>query len=293
VIVGVNKYQQSDQEQAVDVLEIDNAAVREEQIEQLKQLRQQRSSQTVKAILAKITAAAKAMMDGCARPEEDNVLALAVEAARERCTVGEISEALEVVFGRYQATSQTVTGVYSRYYQGHEAAESGANRGQGEEVVPSENEADKQERLRWQALTAQLDQFQKQHGRRPRMLVAKMGQDGHDRGAKVIATAFSDMGFDIDLSPLFATPEEIAKQAIENDVHIVGISSQAGGHKTLVPQLIQTLVEQDADDILVIVGGVIPQQDYESLYQAGVKAIFGPGTHIMLSAEAVLKLLMQ
>ena len=189
-------------------------------------------------------------------------MALSVEAARLRATVGEISDAMEKEFGRYQAQARTISGVYGAPYQGDEG---------------------------WQAIQAEVERFEEKHGRRPRMLVCKMGQDGHDRGAKVIATAFADIGFDIDLSPMFSTPEEVAKQAIENDVHVVGVSSQAAGHKTLVPNLIQALKDQGADDIAVVAGGVIPKQDYEFLYQAGVKGIFGPGTPITESAREVLE----
>ena len=182
-------------------------------------------------------------------------------AARARATVGEISDAIEKIWGRYNASSKTVSGVYGSSY---------------------ETDSD------WQQMRDDIENFEKKHGRRPRMLVAKMGQDGHDRGAKVIATAFADVGFDIDLSPLFSTPTEVAKQAVENDVHVIGVSSQAAGHKTLVPDLIAALKEQDASDIIVVVGGVIPRQDYDFLYQSGVKGIFGPGTKIPVSARKVL-----
>ena len=189
------------------------------------------------------------------------MLALAVEATRHRVTVGEISDALETHFGRFVASAQTVSGVYGAAY-----------------------EQDKN----WKQIAMDIERFVEEHGRRPRILVAKMGQDGHDRGAKVVATAFADVGFDVDLSPMFSTPEEVARQAVENDVHIVGASSLAAGHKTLVPQLIEALKAEGADDIVVIAGGVIPQQDYDYLYDAGVSLIFGPGTPIPDAARKVL-----
>ncbi len=252
VIVGVNKYQ-LDEEPDVDILHVDNEAVRVAQVQRLKTIREQRNQVEVGAILEKLRQSAKT--------GEGNLLALSIEAARARATVGEISSALEDVFGRFKAQAQTVSGVYGGAYE---------------------------EDDEWMDISHDIDKFVSQHGRRPRMLVCKMGQDGHDRGAKVIATAFADVGFDIDLSPMFSTPEEVAKQAIENDVHIVGVSSQAAGHKTLVPELIKALGDQDAGDILVIVGGVIPKQDYDFLYQAGVKGIFGPGTSIPEAARNVL-----
>jgi len=252
VIVGVNKYQ-LEKEEELDILEVDNVAVRESQITRLKEIRNTRDNTAVEAALADIT---KAAASG-----EGNLLDLAVKAARLRATVGEISDAMEKEFGRYQAEAKTISGVYG---------------------APYEDDAD------WQAIKADIESFEGQHGRRPRMLVCKMGQDGHDRGAKVIATAFADVGFDIDLSPMFSTPEEVAKQAIENDVHVVGVSSQAAGHKTLVPALIEELKKQGADDIIVVAGGVIPKQDYDFLWNAGVKGIFGPGTKIPVSARSVL-----
>jgi len=252
VIVGVNKYQ-LEKEEELDILEVDNVAVRESQIARLKDIRSSRDNGAVDAALAEIT---KAAASG-----EGNLLDLAVKAARLRATVGEISDAMEKEFGRYQAEAKTISGVYG---------------------APYEDDAD------WQAIKADIESFEGQHGRRPRMLVCKMGQDGHDRGAKVIATAFADVGFDIDLSPMFSTPEEVAKQAIENDVHVVGVSSQAAGHKTLVPALIEELKKQGADDIIVVAGGVIPKQDYDFLWDAGVKGIFGPGTKIPVSARSVL-----
>ena len=252
VIVGVNKYQ-LEKEDDLDILEVDNVAVRESQIKRLKSIKASRDNAAVTEALANITAAAKS--------GEGNLLDLAVKAARLRATVGEISDAMEEEFGRYQAESRTISGVYG---------------------APYEDDAD------WQAIKADIESFEGQYGRRPRMLVCKMGQDGHDRGAKVIATAFADVGFDIDLSPMFSTPEEVAKQAVENDVHVVGVSSQAAGHKTLVPALIAELKKQGADGIIVVAGGVIPKQDYDYLWEAGVKGIFGPGTKIPVSARSVL-----
>ena len=252
VIVGVNKYQ-LDHEDDLDILEVDNIAVRNSQIKRLKDIRQSRDQQAVDQVLADITQ--------CAKTGNGNLLDLSIKAARLRATVGEISDAMEAEFGRFQAESKTISGVYGAAY---------------------ENDAD------WQAIKTDIDDFATKTGRRPRMLVCKMGQDGHDRGAKIIATAFADAGFDIDLSPMFSTPEEVAKQAVENDVHVVGVSSQAAGHKTLVPALIQALKTEDAEDIIVIAGGVIPKQDYDELYQAGVKGIFGPGTKVPVSAREVL-----
>ena len=252
VIVGVNKYK-VDTNEEVDILEIDNDAVRESQINRLKTIRDARDTAAVEAILEEIYQ--------CACGGEGNLLALAVEATRRRATVGEISYAMEREFGRFKATAQTVSGVYGSAFEGDE---------------------------NWQGIAADIEEFVGQHGRRPRMLVCKMGQDGHDRGAKVIATAFADVGFDIDLSPMFSTPEEVARQAIENDVHVVGASSLAAGHKTLVPQLVEELRKQGASDIVVIAGGVIPRQDYNFLYDAGVTCIFGPGTPIPVCAREVL-----
>jgi methylmalonyl-CoA mutase len=252
VIVGVNKHV-LDHEDDLDILEVDNVAVRESQIKRLKSIKASRDNTAVEKALAAITESA--------RSGEGNLLALSVDAARLRATVGEISDAMEEEFGRYQAHSKTISGVYGASY---------------------ENDKD------WQEIKQHIEEFAQKQGRRPRMLVCKMGQDGHDRGAKVIATAFADVGFDIDLSPMFSTPEEVAKQAIENDVHVVGVSSQAAGHKTLIPALIQALKDQGAEDIIVVAGGVIPKQDYDVLYEAGVKGIFGPGTRIPLSAKMVL-----
>ena len=252
VIVGVNKYKM-EKEDDVDILEIDNDAVRDSQLARLASIRGSRDEAAVEAILEDIYQSA---VSG-----EGNLLALAVEATRRRATVGEISYAMEREFGRFNAQSQTVSGVYGSAFQQDE---------------------------NWQSISKDIDGFVARHGRRPRMLVCKMGQDGHDRGAKVVATAFADVGFDIDLSPMFSTPEEVARQAIENDVHVVGASSLAAGHKTLVPQLLEELRKQGANEIVVIAGGVIPRQDYDFLYEAGVKCIFGPGTPIPVCAREVL-----
>lgn len=253
VIVGVNKYV-LDEEDDVEVLDIDNVAVREAQIKRLGEIRESRDEAAVEDALEAIYQ--------CSVTGEGNLLDLAVKATRVRATVGEISYAMEREFGRFNAQAQTISGVYGSAYQ---------NDGE------------------WQEIVTDIDDFVEKHGRRPRMLVAKMGQDGHDRGAKVIATAFADVGFDIDLSPMFSTPEEVAKQAVENDVHVVGASSQAAGHKTLVPELIAELKKLGADDIIVVAGGVIPAQDYDFLWDAGVKGIFGPGTKIPKAARAVLE----
>ncbi len=253
VIVGVNRFKLKD-EPPVEVRDIDNAAVREAQIARLKKMRAERDQ-------SRCDAALSALSDG-ARGDA-NLLALAVDAARARATVGEISAAMEKVFGRHRAEIRSIAGVYGKAYEG---------------------DAD------FAAVQREVERFEADAGRRPRILVAKMGQDGHDRGAKVIATAFADLGFDVDIGPLFQTPDEVAKDAIEADVHVVGISSQAAGHKTLVPQLIEALKRQGGDDILVIVGGVIPAQDYAFLQQVGVAAIFGPGTNIVEAATKVLHL---
>jgi methylmalonyl-CoA mutase len=252
VIVGVNKYR-TDKDEEVEVLSIDDQAVREAQIKRLQSIRASRDETAVQGALDALQA--------CAAGGEGNLLGLAVAATRLRATVGEISEALEREYGRFNATAQTVSGVYGAAFDEDED---------------------------WKMISKDIEQFVSDFGRRPRMLVCKMGQDGHDRGAKVVATAFADVGFDVDLSPMFSTPEEVAKQAIENDVHVVGASSLAAGHKTLIPALVQALRAQGADDIIVIAGGVIPKQDYQSLYDAGVKCIFGPGTPIPVSARAVL-----
>lgn len=252
VIVGVNKFQ-LDEQDAVDILEIDNEQVRESQLARLSDIRASRDGESVRAALQALTDAAES--------DSGNLLELAINATRCRATVGEISDALEEVYGRFVAHAQTVSGVYGAAYA---------------------------EDANWEGIAMDIDAFVERHGRRPRMLVAKMGQDGHDRGAKVVATAFADVGFDVDLSPMFSTPEEVARQAVENDVHVVGASSLAAGHKTLVPQLIDALKAQGADDIIVIAGGVIPQQDYAFLEEQGVALIFGPGTPIPDAARKVL-----
>ncbi|SLN16716.1 Methylmalonyl-CoA mutase [Pseudoruegeria aquimaris] len=255
VIVGVNKFR-LEKEDPIDILDVDNVAVRKAQIARLEKIRATRDQAACDAALA-------ALEEG-ARSGEGNLLALAVEAARARATVGEISMAMEKVFGRHRAEVKTLAGVYGAAYEGDEG---------------------------FAAIQKSVEAFAEAEGRRPRMLVVKMGQDGHDRGAKVIATAFADIGFDVDVGPLFQTPEEAAQDAVDNDVHIVGISSQAAGHKTLAPKLIEALKAQGADDIIVICGGVIPQQDYAFLKEAGVKAIFGPGTNIPQAAQEILDLI--
>jgi methylmalonyl-CoA mutase len=282
VIVGVNKYKLKTQD-PVDILQIDNVKVREGQIERLKHIRATRDSARVQAALAALTECARSGATGPAAAEggvtdggtagggsTGNLLALSIEAIRARATVGEVSDALETVFGRHRADIQKVTGVYAAAYQSSDA--SGYDSAEG-----------------WARLQQEIADFGKEQGRRPRVMIAKLGQDGHDRGAKVVATAFADLGFDVDIGPLFQTPEECARQAIENDVHAVGVSTLAAGHKTLVPAIIQALKEQGADDIIVFVGGVVPAQDYDFLYQAGVKGIYGPGTPIPVSAKDVLE----
>ncbi|KQP22093.1 methylmalonyl-CoA mutase [Pseudorhodoferax sp. Leaf267] len=253
VIVGVNKYKLKT-EDAIDSLSIDNMKVRDGQIARLQKIRATRDAAKVQATLDALTAAAES--------NSGNLLALSIDAVRARATVGEISDALEKVFGRHRADTQKVTGVYAAAYDSAEG---------------------------WDALKKEIDAFAEEQGRRPRVMISKLGQDGHDRGAKVVATAFADLGFDVDMGPLFQTPEECARQAIENDVHAVGVSTLAAGHKTLVPAIIQELKKQGADDIIVFVGGVIPRQDYEMLYEAGVKGIYGPGTPIPASAKDVLE----
>ena len=255
-IVGVNKYQVSG-EPPIDVLDIDNTKVRESQLKRLHAVKSTRNDEAVKQALQALTEAARSESTS----PEQNLLHLAVHAARARATVGEISDALEAVWGRHRASTQTVSGVYERMY---------TNKDEYANVKET------------------VEAFAQANGRRPRILVVKMGQDGHDRGAKVVATAFADMGFDVDMGPLFSTPAEAAKQAIENDVHIVGVSSLAAGHKTLIPELITKLREQGADDILVVAGGVIPEQDYPFLKDAGVAEVFGPGTNIPQAALRVL-----
>jgi methylmalonyl-CoA mutase len=255
VIVGVNKWK-PDHEQPVEILDVDNVKVRESQIARIEAVRAARDQAACDTALADLEAAA--------RSGEGNLLRLAVEAARARATVGEISMAMEKAFGRHRAEVKTLAGVYGAAYEGDEG---------------------------FAAIQKSVEDFAETEGRRPRMLVVKMGQDGHDRGAKVIATAFADIGFDVDVGPLFQTPEEAAQDAVDNDVHVVGISSQAAGHKTLAPKLIEALKAQGADDIIVICGGVIPQQDYDFLKKAGVKAIFGPGTNIPAAANDILHLI--
>ena len=256
VIVGVNKYRLT-QEDELDIRDIDNDAVRAAQVKRLENIKKERDEKNCSAALLNLEKAAEG---------GDNLLAAAVEASRARATVGEISMAMEKVFGRHRAEVKTLAGVYGAAYEGDED---------------------------FIAIQHELEKFTKDEGRRPRMLVVKMGQDGHDRGAKVIATAFADIGFDVDVGPLFQTPEEAAQDAIDNDVHVIGISSQAAGHKTLAPKLIEALKSRDAGDILVICGGVIPQQDYKFLYEKGVKAIFGPGTNIPAAASKILDLIRQ
>lgn len=255
-IVGVNKYRLN-KEDPIETLEIDNSAVRAAQLARLKMLRENRDEAKVNSCLAAITKAAE--------NQDGNLLELAIDAARARASLGEISDAMEKIFGRHQAEIKLISNVYSSEY---------ANMDEIEKV---------------RALT---DKFAEQEGRRPRILIAKMGQDGHDRGAKVVATAYADMGFDVDMGPLFQTPEETARQAVENDVHIIGMSSLAAGHKTLLPQLMEELKRLDREDIMVTVGGVIPQADYDFLYEHGASAIFGPGTHLPTAATKMMKLLL-
>jgi methylmalonyl-CoA mutase len=254
VIVGVNKYRLAE-EDPIDILDIDNAAVRDAQVARLTEIRDTRDAAACEAALTELSRCAT---------EGGNLLEAAVEAARARASVGEISMAMEKAFGRHRAEVKTLAGVYGAAYEGDEG---------------------------FAKIQAAVETFAEDEGRRPRMLVVKMGQDGHDRGAKVIATAFADIGFDVDVGPLFQTPGEAAQDAIDNDVHVIGISSQAAGHKTLAPKLVDALKAQGAGDILVICGGVIPQQDYDFLYQSGVKAIFGPGTNIPEAAEDILRLI--
>jgi methylmalonyl-CoA mutase len=254
-IVGVNKYQ-LDKEEPIDILEVDNEKVRKSQLDRLEKLRNERNEEDVQAALNKITKVAET--------GDGNLLEAAVEAARKRASLGEISDAMEKEFGRYTATVRSISGVYS-------------------------SEIDKDDNFKKAQQLA--DEFADIAGRRPRIMVAKMGQDGHDRGAKVISTSFADLGFDVDIGPLFQTPEEAARQAVENDVHILGVSSLAGSHKTLVPQVLDELEKLGRDDIMVIVGGVIPEQDYEFLYDKGVVGIFGPGTIISLAAQQILEIL--
>jgi methylmalonyl-CoA mutase len=255
VIVGVNRYVRAD-EPEVDILSVDNKAVRESQLARLAKVRASRDEAACRAALAKLQAGAT---DSGA-----NLLALAIDATRARASVGEITQALEAVWGRHQASHKAVTGVYGAVYEGDED---------------------------FKAIRAEIDQFAQEEGRRPRMLVVKLGQYGHDRGAKVIASAYADMGFDVDIGPLFQTPQEAARQAIDNDVHAIGVSSLAAGHKTLVPELIEALRAEGAADILVVCGGVIPPQDHAALLAAGVAAIFPPGTHIPTAARQMIDLI--
>jgi methylmalonyl-CoA mutase len=259
VIVGVNKYKLATQD-AVEVRDIDNVKVRDAQIARLQSIKAKRDNAAVQKALEVLTTAAQ--------NNTGNLLALSIDAVRLRATVGEVSDALEKVFGRHRADTQKVSGVYAAAYdQGHE----------GDTMAY------------WDQLKSDIAAFAQSHGRRPRVMISKLGQDGHDRGAKVVATAFADLGFDVDMGPLFQTPEECARQAIENDVHAVGVSTLAAGHKTLVPAIIEELKKQGGDGIIVFVGGVIPRQDYDFLYQAGVKGIYGPGTPIPVSANDVLQ----
>jgi methylmalonyl-CoA mutase len=252
VIVGVNKYKLKE-EAPLAIREIDNTAVRESQLKRLAAVKSSRDNAKVQAALGALTEAANS--------GKGNLLALSIDAMRARATVGEVSAALEKIWDRYRAHGETVSGVYGAAFE---------------------------QDASWKALTGEIAQFEADEGRRPRIMIAKVGQDGHDRGAKVIATAFADMGFDVDVGPLFQTPEEAARQAIENDVHAVGISTLAAGHKTLVPQLVQALRDQGASDVVVVVGGVIPAQDYDFLHAAGAAAVFGPGTVISEAARKVL-----
>ncbi|MDL2339410.1 MAG: methylmalonyl-CoA mutase [Pseudomonadota bacterium] len=263
VIVGVNKYR-LETEDAIDTLNIDNVAVRENQVARLKALRAKRDSAAVQAALDALTACAEASSEAQKEGQSvtGNLLDLAIRAMRVRATVGEVSDALEKAWGRHRADTQKVTGVYAAAYDSAEG---------------------------WAQLQQEIAEFAETEGRRPRVMIAKLGQDGHDRGAKVVATAYADLGFDVDMGPLFQTAEECARQAIENDVHAVGVSTLAAGHKTLVPEIIKALKDQGADDIIVFVGGVIPRQDYDFLYEAGVKGIYGPGTPIPASAKDVLE----
>ncbi|CAN1526968.1 Sbm Methylmalonyl-CoA mutase, N-terminal domain/subunit [Flavobacteriaceae bacterium] len=257
VIVGVNKYR-LEKEDPLQILDVDNQMVRQQQLEQLERIKATRIDEKVKESLQKLTI--------CAQTGKGNLLEIAVEAARNRCTLGEISDALETVFGRYKAQIKSFSGVYSK-------------------EIKDDKSFEKAKQL--------ADTFAKQEGRRPRIMIAKMGQDGHDRGAKVVATGYADVGFDVDIGPLFQTPAEAAKQAVENDVHILGVSSLAAGHKTLVPQVIEELKKYGREDIMVIVGGVIPTQDYQFLFDAGAVAVFGPGTKISEAAIKILEILIE
>ncbi|MCB4809425.1 methylmalonyl-CoA mutase [Tamlana sp. 62-3] len=267
IIVGVNKYQ-TQPESSLDILEVDNQKVRQQQLERLQKIKGSRDEKLVQEALNNLTAAANNFVNSTTKSAgynpDSNLLALAVIAARARATLGEISDALEVAFGRYKAEIKPFSGVYSK-------------------EIKDDSSFKKAQVL--------ADSFAEQEGRRPRIMISKMGQDGHDRGAKVVATSYADMGFDVDISPLFQTPNEVAKQAVENDVHILGISSLAGAHKTLLPQVIEALKKNGRDDIMVIAGGVIPKQDYQFLFDAGVVAVFGPGTKISDTAIQLLEIL--
>jgi len=263
IIVGVNKYR-LDKEDPLQILDVDNEMVRKQQIERLEQIKATRDNAKVRACLAKLTDCAASYRDN--KNTTDNLLSLAVNAAKNRATLGEISDALEEVFGRYKAQIKSVSGVYSA-------------------AIKNDESFEKAKQL--------ADAFAKKEGRRPRIMIAKMGQDGHDRGAKVVATGYADVGFDVDIGPLFQTPQEAAKQAVENDVHILGVSSLAAGHKTLVPQVIDELKKYGREDIMVIVGGVIPAQDYQFLFDAGAVAVFGPGTKISEAAISILTVLLE
>jgi methylmalonyl-CoA mutase len=263
IIVGVNKYR-LEKEDPLQILDVDNDMVRKQQIERLNQIKSTRDNSKVAESLSKLTDCANSHMHG--NDNAENLLSLAVEAARNRATLGEISDALEAVFGRYKAQIRSFSGVYSKEIKNDESFE-------------------KAKQL--------ADEFAKKEGRRPRIMIAKMGQDGHDRGAKVVATGYADVGFDVDIGPLFQTPQEAAKQAVENDVHILGVSSLAAGHKTLVPQVIEALKNYGREDIMVIVGGVIPAQDYQFLFDTGAVAVFGPGTKISDAAIDILEVLLK
>jgi methylmalonyl-CoA mutase len=259
VIIGVNRYQVNESDASeLEILEVDNTRVREAQLLRLAELRASRNEVEVQKTLVELEEAAK--------KSSGNLLEIAIRCARNRATLGEISTAMENAFGRYKATIRTISGVYS-----HEAMED-------KDFIYAKELTEK---------------FSKLEGRRPRIMIAKMGQDGHDRGAKVIASSFADIGFDVDIGPLFQTPAEAAKQAVENDVHILGVSSLAAGHKTLVPHVIEELKKLNREDIMVIAGGVIPQKDYDFLYKAGVFGVFGPGTKISKAAQEILLLLIE
>jgi methylmalonyl-CoA mutase len=255
IIVGVNQYR-LEKEDPLQILDVDNQMVRRQQLEQLEHIKSSRNNEKVKSSLEKLNL--------CAKTGEGNLLEIAVEAARNRATLGEISDALETIFGRYKAQIKSFSGVYSKEIKNDESFE-------------------KAKQL--------ANVFAEKEGRRPRIMIAKMGQDGHDRGAKVVATGYADVGFDVDIGPLFQTPAEAAKQAVENDVHILGVSSLAAGHKTLVPQVIEELKKYGREDIMVVVGGVIPAQDYQFLFDAGAVAVFGPGTKISEAAIKILEIL--